>query len=158
MSDDPSSSSDDANDDPVEFMSMDEFCDLARQVVEEMPEEFQSWMEHVIVDVRKRPSRKQLKSVGIDPDGEDTLLGLYEGPGITNLPDLMGDTIANWAPHRVWLFKEPIEDVSRSKEEVAYEIKRTIIHELAHHFGWSEEDLDEFESQPNPFDEEEEQR
>jgi len=143
---------DEAADDYPDFMSMDEFCDLAARVVEEMPDEFQDWMEHVVVDVRKRPSRKMLKSVGIDPDGDESLMGLYEGPGVTHLPDILSDTLAGWAPHRVWLFKEPIEDCCRSKEEVAYEIQRTIIHELAHHFGWSEEDLDEFEAQPSPFE------
>lgn len=157
MSDDQSSA-DSPEDDFIEYMSMDEFCELAGKVVEEMPDEFQEWMENVVVDVRKNASRKQLRSVGIDPDGDDTLLGLFEGKPVTEMPEILGDDLAHWQPNRVWLFKEPIEDVCRSKEEVAYEIKRTIIHELAHHFGWSEEDLDEFESQPNPFDEPEDER
>jgi predicted Zn-dependent protease with MMP-like domain len=145
------------DDDFIEYMSMDEFCELARKAVEEMPDEFQEWMENVIVDVRKEPSRKQLRSVGIDPDGDETLMGLFEGKPVTDIPEILGDDISHWQPNRVWLFKEPIEEACRSKAEVAYEIKRTIIHELAHHFGWSEEDLDEIESQPNPFDTEDDE-
>ncbi|MCE9605018.1 MAG: metallopeptidase family protein [Planctomycetia bacterium] len=133
------------------FMSMDEFCRLAKEAVEQLPDEFQEWMENVVVDVRENPSRRQLKSVGLDPE-EETLLGLFEGRPVTDMPEVIGDAIGDWQPNRVWLFKQPIEEACRSREEVAYEIKRTIIHELAHHFGWSEEDLDEFESQPNPFD------
>ena len=36
--------------------------------------------------------------------------------------------------------------------EVRYEIRRTVLHELAHHFGYSESDLDDFEAQESPFD------
>ena len=103
-------------------------------------------MENVVVDVRRRPTRRQLKSVGLDPD-EETLLGLFEGVPLTEQA---------WDephPNRVWLFKDSIEEACRSRAEVAWEIRRTIIHELAHHFGWSEADLEAFESQPNPFDE-----
>jgi predicted Zn-dependent protease with MMP-like domain len=130
-------------------LSMDEFCALAKRVCDEMPAEFKSWMTNVVVDVRLRPTLKQLRSVGLKPD-EDDLFGLFDGVPVTE-----GD--ADFPhPNRVWIFKEPIEAYCRSVDEAAYEIRRTIIHELAHHFGWSEEDLDEFESQPSPFDEEDE--
>jgi predicted Zn-dependent protease with MMP-like domain len=126
---------------------MDEFCRLAKQVCDEMPAEFKPWLTNVVVDVRRRPTVRQLRSVGLRPD-EDDLLGLFEGVPVT-------EQDADFAyPNRVWLFKDSIEAISRSVDEAAYEIRRTIIHELAHHFGWSEEDLDAFESQPSPFDEE----
>ncbi|MGC3967109.1 MAG: metallopeptidase family protein [Pirellulales bacterium] len=136
-----------ADDLPDIRLSMDDFCRLAGEVVESLPEQFQGWMRNVVVDVRNRPSRRQLTEVGLDPK-EDTLLGLFEGVPVT-------EQEADEAyPNRVWLFKRSIEEVCRSREEVAYEIRRTIIHEVAHHFGWSEEDLEAFESQPNPFDDE----
>ena len=126
---------------------MDEFCALAKRVVDEMPAEFRPWMKNTVVDVRNRPTRSQLRSVGLDPSDDD-LLGLFDGIPITEQdPDFPH-------PNRVWIFKEPIEAISRSVDEAAYEIRRTIIHELAHHFGWSEEDLDAFEALPSPFDDE----
>lgn len=129
---------------------MDEFCALAKKACDEMPAEFKSWMTNVVVDVRERPTRKQLSSVGLDPD-EDDLLGLFDGVPVTeDDPDFPH-------PNRVWVFKEPICAISRSVDEAAYEIRRTIIHELAHHFGWSEADLDAFESQPSPFDDPDEE-
>ena len=128
-------------------ISMDEFCRLAKQAVDEIPAPFKAWMKNVVVDVRFRPTRRQLREVGLDPN-EDDLFGLFEGVPVTEQEaDLE-------FPNRVWIFMEPICAVSRSVEEAAYEVKRTVIHELAHHFGWSEEDLDEFESQPSPFDDE----
>lgn len=125
---------------------------MAKRVCDEMPQPFLAWMKNVVVDVRNRPSRRMLRNVGLDPD-EDDLLGLFEGVPVTEAPSILDETAGGFTLNRVWLFREPILAVSRSKEEAAYEIRRTIIHELAHHFGWSEEDLDEFESQPNPFDE-----
>ncbi|MBL9083608.1 MAG: metallopeptidase family protein [Planctomycetales bacterium] len=126
-------------------LSMDDFCRLAGEVVEAFPPQFQAWMQNVVVDVRNRPTRRMLTELGLDPEN-DTLLGLFEGVPVTEQdPD-------DGFPNRVWLFKRSIEEICRSREEVAYEIRRTIIHELAHHFGWSEEDLEAFESQPNPFD------
>ncbi len=55
-------------------------------------------------------------------------------------------------PVRIRIFKRPIERLCRSSEEVAYEVRRSVIHELAHHFGFEEEDLREYESRPSPFD------
>src|SRR5437868_3751126 len=131
-------------------LSMDEFCELAKRVVDEMPAEFKPWLKNVVVDVRNRPTRAQLRSVGLDPE-EDDLLGLFDGVPITDEDHDFPH------PNRVWIFKEPIEAYARSVEEAEYEIRRTIIHELAHHFGWSEEDLDAFESQPSPFDDPDEE-
>jgi predicted Zn-dependent protease with MMP-like domain len=131
-------------------LSMDEFCRVAKQACDEMPAEFKSWMTNVVVDVSERPTRTQLRSVGLDPKDDD-LLGLFDGVPVTDDdPDFPH-------PNRVWIFKEPICAISRSVDEAAYEIRRTIIHELAHHFGWSEDDLDEFESQPSPFDDPEDE-
>jgi predicted Zn-dependent protease with MMP-like domain len=132
-------------------LSMDEFCRLAGEVVDSFPDEFLKWMDNVVIDVRNRPTRRQLESLGIE-SMDDAPLGLFEGPSVLNTPEPLDDQLHAFAPSRIWLFKRPIEEVCRSPDEVAYEIRRTIIHEVAHHFGWSEEDLDEFESHPSPFD------
>jgi predicted Zn-dependent protease with MMP-like domain len=132
-------------------LSLDEFCAIAEKVCSEIPTQFKSYMTNVVVDVRLRPTRKQLADVGLGPE-DDAPLGLFDGVPVTEQRDDFT------FPNRVYLFKHPIESICRSPEEVAYEIRRTIIHELAHHFGWSEEDLDEFESQPSPFDDPEEDR
>ena len=126
-------------------LSLEEFCRVARQVVDELPEPFHRWLENVVVDVELEPSRKLLRRMDMDPDRE-TLMGLFEGHAVTEQG--YGDHL----PNRVLLFKHPIEEVCRSRAEIAYEIRRTVIHELAHHFGYSEEELEEFESRQSPFD------
>jgi predicted Zn-dependent protease with MMP-like domain len=126
-------------------LSTDEFCDLVRRVVDELPPEFHDRMENLVIDVELRPSRNLLLEVGIDrPD--QTLMGLFVG---RSLPE---QEFGEHTPNHIFIFQRPIEDVCRSRAEIAYEVRRTLLHELAHHFGYSEEDLDFFEAQPSPFD------
>lgn len=131
---------------PRPRLSLNEFCEVARQVVDGLPEPFHRWLENVVVDVELAPSRKLLRRMEMDPD-QETLMGLFEGRAVTEQD--YGDHL----PNRILLFKHPIEEVCRNRAEVAYEIRRTVIHELAHHFGYSEEDLAEFEARESPFDE-----
>jgi predicted Zn-dependent protease with MMP-like domain len=73
-------------------------------------------------------------------------MGLFEGTPLTE------QAYGAHAPNRIVLFKQPIERACRSRAEIAYEIRRTVIHELAHHFGYSEEELEAFEAAASPFD------
>jgi predicted Zn-dependent protease with MMP-like domain len=129
-------------------LSMREFVALARRVVDELPEQFQPWLENVVIDVEVDPSDELLDELELE--SPDDLMGLFVGAAVTEQG--YGDHL----PNRILLFKQPIENACRSRDEVAYEIRRTILHELAHHFGYSEADLDEFESRPSPFDGEDE--
>jgi predicted Zn-dependent protease with MMP-like domain len=126
-------------------MTWDEFCAIVVEVLDELPEMFRGWLDNVVVDVEERPSSRSRAELGDDPD--ETLLGLFQGAPITE------QEYGTHLPNRIILFKQPIEDCCRSREEIAYEIRRTVLHELAHHFGYSEEDLDFFEDRPSPFDE-----
>src|SRR5579871_3514508 len=126
-------------------MSMSEFVAIARQVMRELDDPFRRWLENIVVDVEIKPTREMLVDVGLDPD-QDTLMGLFEGRAVTE------QEFGEHAPNRILLFKRAIEEVCLNRAEVAYEIRRTLIHELAHHFGYSEEDLEEYESRDSPFD------
>ncbi|MEX2120958.1 MAG: metallopeptidase family protein [Pirellulales bacterium] len=124
-------------------LSMREFCDTAAQVMAELPEPFHEWLENVVVEVEPTASpavRKRLRLRGRPP------MGLFIGLPVDD------QRYGERAPNRILLFKDTIESVCRSKEEVKYEIRRTVLHEVAHHFGYSEEDLDDFEARESPFD------
>jgi predicted Zn-dependent protease with MMP-like domain len=126
-------------------LSMKEFVAIARRVMDELEDPFRDWLDNIVVDVELEPSAELLEELEMDSD-EDTLLGLFEGRAVTE------QEYGEHLPNRILLFKRPIEEVCRSRAEIAYEIRRTLIHELAHHFGYSEEDLEAFESRPSPFD------
>jgi predicted Zn-dependent protease with MMP-like domain len=125
---------------------MTEFCRTVREVIESLPEPFAACLENVAVDVEQRPSARTLRRLGYRPNDKHGPLGLFQGIPFTH--QLYGERY----PNRITLYKRSIEAVSRSREEIAYEIRRTVIHELAHHFGYSEDDLEEFESIESPFD------
>ncbi len=128
-------------------MSMREFVAVAERIIAELGDPFRRWLENIVVDVEIAPTREMLEEVGLDPD-EETLFGLFTGRAVTE------QEYGEHAPNQILLFKRPIEEACRNRAEVAYEIRRTLIHEMAHHFGYSEEDLEEYESRPSPFDRE----
>jgi predicted Zn-dependent protease with MMP-like domain len=121
-------------------LSLDEFCQAAREVIDALPAPFRGWLENVVVEVELEPWPELVEQMG------DDLLGLFEGAAITE------QEYGEHLPNRIWLFKRPIEAICRSRDEIKYEIRRTVLHELAHHFGYSEDDLDDFEARESPFD------
>lgn len=125
-------------------MSLDEFCRIVEDVVRELPEAFQGYLENVVVDVEMQPSAAVRRELNLPPG--EPLLGLFQGAPLTE------QEYGQFHPNRIVLYKRAIESVCRSRSEVAYEIRRTVMHEMAHHFGFSEEDLDFYESTPSPFD------
>jgi predicted Zn-dependent protease with MMP-like domain len=125
-------------------MTMREFRRTARQVIDALPEPFHAWLDNVNVDIESAPSSELLADLDMTPG--EPLLGLFQGTPVTERE--FGEP--GW--NAITLFKRPIEDASESVAEIAYEIRRTLLHELAHHFGLDEADLDAFEAQPSPFD------
>jgi len=123
-----------------------DFCDVVMETISELPQPFHDWMDNVVIDVELEPPRELLEEMGFAED-EDDLFGVFEGLAVTE------QEFGIRQPNRIVIFKRPLETVCRSTAELKYEIRRTVIHELAHHFGYSEEDLVEFESQPSPYDE-----
>ena len=78
--------------------------------------------------IRDRPTTVQLKAHSLT-DG-DLLLGLYEGVPLTERHDYVGVL-----PDRITIFQRSIEMICESEEEMVEEVRVTVIHEVAHHFG-----------------------
>ena len=113
------------------------FEHLVSRALARLPGEISRLMENVDVLVADQPSSDQLTAGGVLPS--DTLLGLYEGVPLTERGSGYGMVL----PDRITLFRRPIEERCRSERELVREIRRTIIHEVAHHFGIGDERLDE---------------
>jgi len=126
-------------------LSLDEFCMLVQQAIEDLPEQFRHYLENVVIDVEPTPTAAVLRELGIKHG--DSLMGLFHGSPLTE------QEYGVPTPNRVVLYQRSIEKACRSRDEIAFEVRRTVLHELAHHFGYSEEDLDFFEERPSPFDE-----
>jgi predicted Zn-dependent protease with MMP-like domain len=111
-----------------------DFEALVREAVEGIPEFFLEIMSNVDFLVRKQPLKRQVKEAALD-DG-DLLLGLYEGFPITEAFD------GNMAPPDIiTIFQGPIEEVCSTNDEIREQIKKTVVHEVAHFFGISDAEL-----------------
>lgn len=114
-----------------------EFCNLVRRTVERLPDRFQPYLENVVVDVELEPTGDDWERVEHREDdwGEDgLLLGLFVGVPLTS------QEYGQRHPNVVKIYKRPIEEVSASRRELETHIRKTVIHELAHHFGFKDED------------------
>ncbi len=118
-------------------LSADEFVELTRQALAHIPEPFAAYLEDVLIDVEAVPDPEACKEGGVD-DPRD-LLGLYLG---TPLTQRSAEDPAQ-LPDRIVLYQRNIERVCRSRGEIINEIRKTVFHEVGHHFGLDEDDLEQ---------------
>jgi predicted Zn-dependent protease with MMP-like domain len=110
---------------------------LVAEAMDGLPERFRRRLANVDVVVEDEPSREQLVSAGLPPG--ETLLGLYQGTPLTERTSYYGMVL----PDKISIFRGPIERYCRSRREIREQVRQTIVHEFAHHFGLSDEELDE---------------
>lgn len=117
--------------------SIDQIADMARATVAGLPDPFRKAAELVVLQVVDWPSDDMLDELGID-DPLD-LTGLYDGIPLTE-KSVMDP---GYGPDMVWLFREPILDEWRERGNVdlADLVAHVTVHEFAHHFGWSDDDI-----------------
>jgi predicted Zn-dependent protease with MMP-like domain len=115
-----------------------EFDRAVQRAYNRIPAEIRDRMENVVIAVKARPSRQLLREMGYPPG--EPLLGVYEGASLAEhsffaLPPLEPDTIT--------IFQEPLEEMCDNIPELEREIEVTVVHEVAHFLGMSEERLEE---------------
>ena len=120
-------------------MTRDEFRTCVDEALASIPENFREAMRNIAVVIEDEPSEETLEDVGVEPP--DTLLGLYQG---TPLPE-RGWAHGNTLPDKITLYQAVIEDASETDDDVVVAIGETLIHEIGHYFGLSEEEIEEIE-------------
>ena len=113
--------------DPVEFER------LVEEALDSLPERFADLLENIVVVVEEEPNASDL-DVMDDPHGE--LLGIYRGTPLTRRSY---DSFR--LPDQVAIFRGPILRVARGAREAKRQIRETVIHEVGHHFGLSDDDM-----------------
>ena len=109
-------------------MERSRFERLVEQALDSIPDDLRVHLDNVDVVVEEWPASDQLAGHVI-PE-EDLLLGLYEGVPLTQREDY-GMVL----PDKITIFQKSIEAVSSDDDEVVREVRTTVVHELAHHFG-----------------------
>ena len=111
------------------------FEDLVSEALDALPDEIHGWLDNVAIVVSERPTAEQLHSAGLGAGG--LLFGLYVGVPKTARGFTYGETL----PDKILVFREPIERVCHTPEAVRDQVRRTVLHEIGHHFGLDEEQL-----------------
>jgi predicted Zn-dependent protease with MMP-like domain len=120
-------------------MTRARFEQLVQDALDSIPSRFRKAIHNVAIVVEDEPSADVLQEMEIEPP--DTLFGLYQGTPLTERRWDYGNTL----PDRVTLFQGPIERESEDEEDAVIAIGETLIHELGHYFGLSEEEIEEIE-------------
>ena len=118
-------------------VSKQRFAELVEEALRELPEPFAQHLEEVSVEIKDRPTDKQLKDQGLKDD--ELLLGLYVGHPMTE----RSVEYSGMLPDAIYIFQEDIELVSRNEKELVEQVRTTVLHEIGHHFGMDEDDLDD---------------
>ncbi|WP_134323979.1 metallopeptidase family protein [Cumulibacter soli] len=100
-------------------MSRRKFDRMVSEALDEIPPELTKRMDNVVVQVAARN------------DEEPTLLGLYDGVALTERLD----DYAGVLPDTIWIYRDAILDICRDEDDVRAEVRITVVHEIAHHFG-----------------------
>lgn len=117
-------------------VSSERFEELVRDAMEGLPDQFLSRIDNVVVVVQQRPTRAQMDHHGLGPN--ETLFGLYEGAPMT-----VRGSYAPSMPDRITIFQGPMERYCDTEEQLVEQVRKTVVHEVAHYFGIDDDRLDE---------------
>ncbi len=120
-------------------MTRQEFQRLVEAALNDIPPRFRDEMTNIAIVVEDEPSPELLEEMEIEPP--DSLYGLYQGTPLTERGWAQGNVL----PDRITLYQRPIEEDSEDHEDVIVCIAETLIHEIGHYFGLSEEEIEEIE-------------
>ena len=104
-----------------------------------IPRRFRDAMTNLAIVVEDEPGRELLREMEIEPP--DTLFGLYQGTPLTERRWDYGNAL----PDRILLFQGPHEREADDEDDLVVSIGETLIHEIGHYFGMSEEQIEEIE-------------
>jgi predicted Zn-dependent protease with MMP-like domain len=133
-------------------VTREQFRELVEEAIDTIPRKFARQVRNLAIVIEDEPSDELLDEMDIGPD--DVLLGLYQGTPMNE----RGWGYGNQLPDRIVLFQETIEeDCDDDEDEIVVAIGETLIHELGHYFGMSEEEIMEIEERywrgdPDPAD------
>jgi predicted Zn-dependent protease with MMP-like domain len=121
-------------------MDKSDFENLVQRSLQRLPRRFKKKIKNIVIEVEDKPSPDILKDMRID---KGMLFGLYQGVPLTEREWNYGNVL----PDRIIIYQQPIESVASSTEEIEEIVADTVVHEVGHYFGFSDEELYEIENE-----------
>ena len=121
-------------------MNRAEFELVVSEALDGLPLEFAELMSNVTIQVREAPDAATLENLDLDPR-RDTLFGLYTGVPL----DERGGWYGNVLPDVIVLYRRPLLEACPTRADLIHQIQLTLLHEIGHHFGLSDEEMDAWE-------------
>lgn len=122
--------------------SLEQLEAIARAAFDSLPEEFRRNVEGVPIRVEEFPDEETEREMGLESPFD--LLGLYRGVGIEGRDNPRTGT----EPDMVFLYRRPLLDYwCETGEELGHLVRHVVIHEIGHHFGFSDDDMETLEAE-----------
>ena len=123
--------------------SLDDLTDIAEESFAKLPDELRALVQEVTIRVQDFPDEEVMK--GLECETEYDLLGLFTGVAITDRSEM---EISGLMPNMIFLYRRPILDYWAENDGTLGEvITHVLVHEIGHHFGLSDEDMERLEQQ-----------
>lgn len=118
-------------------LTVEQFAELVEEALRDIPSSIAECMENVAVDIEPMPDGRTCASVGIRSPRH--LLGLYRGTPLTQRSVEQTGRL----PDHITIYQRNIERICRTRDDIVRQVRKTVLHEVGHHFGLDEDDLDE---------------
>ena len=126
---------------PVKAPSLGELEALAETAFARMPQKFRALCEGLVIRVEDFPTDEVLDELGAQTEFD--LLGLFQGVGLP----FRSESASGQMPNMVWLYRRPILDYwAEHDETIGHIVRHVLIHEIGHHFGLSDDDMERIEA------------
>lgn len=121
--------------------TLDEIEVLARAAVARLPEPFRRFLDGVRLEIQDFPDDEVVREMGLESPFD--ILGLYQGHSIAKSVELSGNL-----PDTVFLYRRPILDEwAEGGDSLEALVTHVLVHEVGHHFGLSDDDIDRIEAE-----------
>ncbi len=119
-----------------DWMTPSRFEALVLEAIESIPAEFQKHLDGIDIVIELEPDAETLREVGCEP-GQDTIYGLYQG-----FPLSEQESAGAVLPNVIVIYSRPLCEEFGDEYHLRREIRRTVIHEVGHFFGFDDAELE----------------
>jgi predicted Zn-dependent protease with MMP-like domain len=130
-------------------MTKEKFEKLAEEALANLPKEFKKLIDNVVVMVEEEAPPEVYRGTGAHPFSR--ILGTYHGVPYPH----RGPYYGNIPPDVITIYQKPIEEICSTEDEIKEQVQKTVLHEIWHYFGRTDQEIEELEKKTLRKDKEE---